>query len=220
MSLKNEIVSGLLPPRKLFYIALLVFSSPAVAGHVPSNDCTEAMQPVWPNGTAANDVAAPIEGILPIHFTTGRSVLSYETRRAIDQAVPQILGQLNSGGDVVISGYADPSGGPDETHSSSARRVKGVTNYLWDAWGIDPRRLVLKAYGTNLPAPDGTILAGANQRVLIDFRPHPSTTWQRTALPFDFRFIYYREYLDLDDFGGGKNPFAPRVSGKGELDFD
>jgi len=205
--------NGKTPWRPLMVFALaVVVNGPATAETAPPAG-EERVINVHDEGMVTDDHAFSNSDILTLFFATGRSVLGPEARRALDQVAPQILDHLAAGGRVVIDGHADIMGRPDETHSLSSRRAEGVAAYLYEAWGIPTRRLILRAWGTTLPEGYETPRTAENRRVVLTLHERHLTARPHGAVP---RLTVLRplrpNHLDLDDFGGARNPLlGPQI---------
>jgi outer membrane protein OmpA-like peptidoglycan-associated protein len=141
---------------------------------------------------------------LTVLFETGSAILSPDARRALDQAAPEVVAHLARGGSVRVEGHAEAAPA-DEIDDLSLRRARAVAAYLEAAWGIRPHRLALRGWGS----------------VLADGRDLPRTAENRRAtlvldagLPAVARVhrswptVPRTDHLDLDDFGGARNPLA------------
>ncbi len=140
-------------------------------------------------------------------FTTGDAALGPETRRALDRAAPSIIDHLSRGGLVLIEGYAD-AGTLLETRQLSLRRAEAVATYLDVAWGIPARRLTLRGWGADLPDGRDRPQTAQNRRVTITLRSGSANTLPRLTALQELR----PGHLNLDDFGGARNPLpGPRI---------
>lgn len=152
---------------------------------------TESTDAVSPHATPPPPVVLSDEqDVLTIFFSEGRSVLTSDARRALDQLVPMILEHLTAGGAVRVLGYYAGPDITDETPFLAARRAEAVTTYLHEAWGIDPRRFNL-GHRVGLPREGGHGTSGSASRVEL-------------LRPVGLR------HLNLDDFGGALNPLEPQ----------
>jgi len=193
-------------------VAALLASAAAVAQEHQPDTLTQAeiAQGNPPDaGLLPHEASWAEEGVLAVYFAEGRSVLSFEARRALDRAVPHLIEHLTAGGPVLLLGLYDGGNRPDETLMLAARRAESVAAYLHDAWGIDPRRLVVR-HRAELADGNEQALAGLARRVELVLSPSARTPVQLAAGLSVWRSV--REgRLDLDDFGGADNPLMPIV---------
>jgi outer membrane protein OmpA-like peptidoglycan-associated protein len=66
---------------------------------------------------------------------------------------------------LTIEGHADATGSSSQNEILSGRRALAIANYLIRNWGIDPDRLMLKAYGDSDPLAGEASSSGMNRRV-------------------------------------------------------
>jgi outer membrane protein OmpA-like peptidoglycan-associated protein len=188
---------------------LALVAALAIASTAPAETATALHAACDTSGTMApGQVPADPELCnVTLIFTTGDALLGPETRRALDRAAPRIIDHLALGGPVLIEGYAD-AGTPLETRHLSLQRAEAVATYLEVAWGIPARRLTLRGWGSVLPDGRDLPRTAQNRRVTITLHSGGANTLPRlTALR-----VVRPGHLDLDDFGGARNPLpGPRI---------
>lgn len=182
-------------------------ATPALAEAPPARSCgvdrTDAVTALH------RDPPLPAHGAachLTVFFDTGSAILTPEARRALDQAATEVIAHLAGGGRVRINGHALP-GSPDETAELSRRRANAVAAYLEAAWGIPQRRLVLRgwwAVHADGGEPPGTAENRRATLVLVHGLPAATDRLTRPTAP-------QVSHLDLDDFGGARNPLPGPV---------
>jgi len=157
-------------------------------------------EPALPSSAAACAVT--------IIFETGSAILAPEARRALDQAVPEVIAHLALGGTGVVEGHA-AAANTDETMELSLQRARAVACYFEAVWAIPSRRLALR---------------GRCPTHVEGHTPHPATDNRRATLVLHpgsvaaagvhrtWPVALRSDHLDLDDFGGARNlPSGPIV---------
>jgi outer membrane protein OmpA-like peptidoglycan-associated protein len=189
-------------------LAIAVFLAGASTGHAQiqtafHSTCAEnRVAATQPHRVAAESCS------FTVLFPAGAAVLETETRRALDQIAPYIADHLALGGLVHVEGHAD-AGTPTETRTLSLHRASAVATYLEIAWGIAARRVTL--HGAEPSVADGVSIprTAQNRRVTILLHPSEMMPVSEVAAVSSSRF----GSLDLDDFGGGRNPLiGPRTT--------
>lgn len=189
--------------------SILAFSisAPLLAETLPERGCgmdrtairsAQHRDPVVPADVAACKVT--------VLFETGSAILVAEARRLLDQAAPEVIAHLAGGGIVRIDGYARPHG-PEETAELSRQRARAVAAYLEAAWGIPPRRLMLRGWGSALADGREPPRTAENRRATLELVHGMPTAMGGRTLPTAPRV----GHLDLDDFGGARNPLLGPV---------
>ncbi len=93
-----------------------------------------------------------------IHFATNSARLHPDASRLLDQYAIALQRGL-SDAVVVVAGHTDSVGSQAHNWELSRRRAQSVKNFLTGA-GVDPRRLVVKAYGESQPIASNRTAAG------------------------------------------------------------
>lgn len=202
-----------LPTRMYFPVvtaALLTFTLVAqgLAEELPERRCS--MDRTVVQSVPRQDLAKPPDYAacqVSVFFETGSAILAPDARRLLDQAAPEILAHLAAGGRVRVVGYAS-SARADEAEELSRRRARAVAAYLEAAWGIPQRRLALRGWGS-LVADERVRPGMAENRraTLVLDAGSPEAARARPST----RSAPQPGHLDLDDFGGARNPLAGPV---------
>lgn len=153
-----------------------------------------------PKSTAACEVT--------VIFETGSAILAPEARRALDQAAPEVIAHLALGGTGVVEGHV-AAANTDETMDLSLRRARAVAGYFEAAWGIPARRLALRGRGPANVEGHKPHPTADNRRATLVLHPgSAAAAGVRRTSPVALRSAH----LDLDDFGGARNPLSGPVA--------
>lgn len=208
---KPKGVSIMFLPTRMFLpvmtaaILIVTTAASAFADDLPEPRCgvdrvaamsTLNLEPAMPAYDAACEVT--------VYFETGNANLCPEARRALDQAAPEIITHLAWGGRARVDGYASVAFA-EETEALSRRRAQAVAAYLEAAWGIPSRWLELRGYGSVLADGRDPPRTAENRRAtLVLDAGLPAVARVRRSWPT----VPRTDHLDLDDFGGARNPLA------------
>ena len=155
----------------------------------------------------ATDRLAPVAACqLSIQFDSGSALLEVEARRALDQAVPALIAHLDRGGRLLIEWNA-AAGNDVETEALLLRRARAVAGYLEAAWGIPQRRLTLRGRISVLPDGHDRTQPFETGGVTVVLETEGSAAPMRQP----WSVAPQTDHLDLDDFGGARNPLSRPV---------
>jgi len=144
---------------------------------------------------------------LTVFFDTGSAILVPDARLALDAAAPHVIAHMAHGGRVRVDGFAT-TGHADETGNLAARRARAVASHLERAWGVPRGRLALRGWAPALPDGNLPTRTVESQRATIILDGGLVTTDRgRRTWPLASR----SRHLDLDDFGGARNPLPGPV---------
>ena len=187
--------------------AVLVCVGAAALGAeiLPERRCSVNWTAVLPAPHA--DPALPTSATaceVTVIFETGSAILAPEARRALDQAAPDVIAHLASGGTGVVEGYA-AAAHTDETVGLSHRRARAVAAYFEAAWGIPSRRFALRGRGPAHAEGQEPHPADDNRSATLVLHPASAVA----VGVYRTRPVALRsDHLDLDDFGGARNPLS------------
>jgi len=85
-----------------------------------------------------------------VTFSSNSDNIKPQSLRLLDEFAKALKGEL-SGAKVVVAGHTDEQGADQYNLNLSQKRSQAVMNYLVQNYGIDAKRLVVKAYGERKP---------------------------------------------------------------------
>lgn len=195
-------------------LPLAIASSLALAVPLHAQPLLSGERPCDMNRAALSPLTCPVPDPrvpgaacqLGIQFDAGSALLGAEARRALDQAVPALIAHLDRGGRLLIAWNA-AAGNHVETEALLMRRARAIAAYLDAAWGIPQRRLTLGGRISVLSDPHDPSRTVETDRVTVVLETVGGTAPMRRP----WSVAPQAGHLDLDDFGGARNPLSRPV---------
>jgi outer membrane protein OmpA-like peptidoglycan-associated protein len=111
---------------------------------------------------------------------------------------------------VEIQGYTDSSGSQQANQTLSEKRANNVKNYLTKRFCIDPRRLIVKGYGSSRPSATNTTLEGRRSNNRIEVALPGNDESSVTKISIEEMYVFFQSnsetilqpyQTDLDSLG-------------------